>query len=79
MTTTSGSVGSSYRSTAVATTLLEVPEATVERLGVDDPLSAHGGHPRRAPGPPIPGGLVTRVRAPVALPTRVRRIPTSLY
>jgi hypothetical protein len=74
MTITSGSARPSRRSTA-ATMLVEPPEPLIERIGVDDPETAHGGHPRRMPGPPVPGGLVRRVRPLVVLPTRVRRIP----
>ena len=55
--------------------LVEPSEPLIERLGVDDPETAHGGRSRRTPGPPIPSGLVTRVRPLVVLPTRVRRIP----
>jgi hypothetical protein len=74
MTITSGFARPRRRSTAVATTLIEVPEPIFEPLGVDDPGSAHGGRARRTPGPPVPSGLVARVRPPVVLPTRVRRI-----
>ena len=74
MTTTSGFARPRRRSTAVPTMLLELPEPIFEPLGVDDPKLAHGGRPRRTPGPPAPGGLVRRVRPTVVLPTRVRRV-----
>jgi hypothetical protein len=74
MATTSGFARPRRRSTAVETALLELPEPIFEPLGVDDPKLAHGGRPRRTPGPPAPGGLVRRVRPPLVLPTRVRRI-----
>jgi len=75
MVTTSGLAQQGHRSAAVATVLFEAPEPTIEPLGVDDPGTAHGGRSRRTPGPPIPNGLVTRVRAPVVLPTKVQRLP----
>ena len=74
MTITSGFAHRRGRSEAAATTLVEVPEPIFEPLGVDDPGTAHGGRSRRTPGPPVPSGLVMRVRPPVVLPTRVRRI-----
>lgn len=74
MTITSGFARPRRRSRAGAVALIEVPEPTFEPLGVDDPGTAHGGRSRRMPGPPVSGGLVTRVRPPVVLPTRVRRI-----
>ena len=58
----------------MATTLIEAPEPVHESIGVDDPKTAHGGRPRRTLGPPVPGGLMTRVRPPVVLPTMVRRV-----
>jgi hypothetical protein len=74
MTITSGSALPGRRSAPVAITLVEVPEPIIESIGVDDPEIARGGRPRRTPGPPVNGDLVTRVRPPVVLPTRVRRI-----
>ena len=74
MTTTSGLARPRRRSTAVPITLIDVPEPDFEPLGVDDPGVAHGGHSRQTPGPPVPSGLVTRVRPPVVLSTQVRRI-----
>ncbi len=74
MTITSGFARPRGRTTAAAATLTEVHEPISEPLGVDDPGTAHGGRPRRMPGPPVPGGLVKRVRPPMLLPTRVRRI-----
>lgn len=55
----------------------ETPEPDLEPFepfGVDDPDTAHGGRPRRTPGPPIPGVLVTRVRPRATLHTKVRRV-----
>ena len=55
------------------------PARTVVTTLIDDPKTAHGGHSRRTPGPPVTGGLVIRVRPPVALPTSVRRIRVDAY
>ena len=74
MTITSGFAHPSHRTAAVATELVEPVEPVFEPLGVDDPGIAHGGRPQRMPIPPVPGGLVTRVRPPVVVPTKVRRI-----
>ena len=75
MTITSGLARTRRRSTAGATALTQVPEPVFEPHGVDDPRNAHGGRPRRMPGPPASSDLVERVRPPVVLPTKVRRIP----
>jgi hypothetical protein len=72
MTITSGFARPLTRAAAMDEPLMEVPEP----IGVDDPATAHGGRPRRMPGPPAPGGLIPRVRPTDALPTRVRRVPT---
>lgn len=77
MTTTSGFAYPAVRSAALEAPLIEVPEPIIEPIGVDDPETAHGGRPRRMPGPPVPGGLVPRVRPPTTLPTKVRRVPGS--
>jgi hypothetical protein len=53
----------------------DLSDEVIERLGVDDPKAAHGGRPRRNPAPPFHGGLVTRVRPPTELSTRLRRLP----
>lgn len=74
MTTTSGSARLRRRSATVATTMVEAPEPIIESIGLDGPEMAHGGHPRRTPGPPVNGGVVTRVRPSVVPPTRVRRV-----
>jgi hypothetical protein len=74
MTITSGLAHPRRRSTAVTTTPIEAPEPIIERIGVDDPKTAHGGRPRRMPAPLVPGGLVIRVRPPALLATRVRRV-----
>jgi hypothetical protein len=75
MTTTSESARPFRRSAVLVDSLNEAPEPIGESIGVDDPGTAHGGRPRRMPGPPAPGGLVRRVRPLDVLPTRVRRIP----
>ena len=77
MTITSGFAHPSHRTAAVATELVEPVEPVFEPLGVDDPGVAHGGRSRRVPGPPALDGLVTRVRVPATLPTRVRRVPAG--
>ena len=77
MTITSGFAHPSHRRATVAIELVEPMEPVLEPLGVDDPGVAHGGRSRRVPGPPVLDGLVTRVRAPATLPTRVRRVPTG--
>mgnify|MGYP001544243539 FL=1 len=74
MTITSGLARSSRHSTAVVATRVEPPEPVIEHVGLDGPETAHGGQPRRMPGPPVPAGLVTRVRPANDLPTMVRRI-----
>lgn len=84
MMASAGPIQPSRRATDVATTIVlasEPPDPVLEPfepIGVNDPDVAHGGRSRRMPGPPIPGGLVTRARTPMALPTRVRRLPPSL-
>ena len=79
MTITSGFVRPGRPARTVVTTLIGAPEPVDESIGVDDPKTAHGGHSRRTPGPPVTGGLVIRVRPPVALPTSVRRIRVDAY
>lgn len=75
MTITSGFAYPADLPAALEAPLVELPEPITEQVGVDDPETAHGGRPRRMPGPPVPGGLVPRVRPPATLPTRVRRVP----
>ena len=61
--------------TGLAASLIEAPEPVIEHIGVDDPKTAHGGRPRRRPSPPVPDGIAVRASQPVALETRVRRVP----
>ena len=77
MTTTSGFAYPADRPAALEAPLIEVPEPIIEPIGVDDAGTARGGRPRRMPGPPVPGGLVPRVRPPATLPTKVRRMPSG--